>query len=88
MAKDPKGKKRPALAISFRTYVRGHPWEDSTAGDFAADTKADKSFPEIATWGDLKVYLHGLGAADAAMVTARSVWRRYKISQREHSKDA
>jgi hypothetical protein len=88
MAKDPKGKKRPALAISFRTYVRGHPREDSPAGDFIADAKADKSFPEIAAWKDLRSYLYMIGAADAAMVTARSVWRRYKTSQREHSKDA
>jgi protein involved in sex pheromone biosynthesis len=88
MAKDPKGKKRPALAISFRTYVRGHPREDSPAGDFIADANADKSFPEIAAWKDLRSYLYMIGAADAAMVSARSVWRRYNISQREHSKDA
>src|ERR1035437_1500613 len=70
MDKDPKGKKRPALAISFRTYVRGHPREDSPAGNFIADANADKSFPEIAAWKDLKSYLHRIGAADAAMVPA------------------
>lgn len=88
MPRWPKGEKRPTSDISFRTYVLRHPEESSPAGDFIADAKADKSFPDVPIWGDLRAYLYKISAADAAVIAARSVWRRYKISQREHSKDA
>jgi len=88
MPRSPKRENRPTPAMSFRTYVRRLPREVSPAGDFIAGAKADKNLPEIPTWKDLRSYLHKIGAPDTALIAARSVWRRYKILQREHSKDA
>jgi hypothetical protein len=72
---------RSGAPTSFRAFLHTLPAEDSPAGSFVVDAKADKSFPDLKTWAELKGYLHPRG--DAALVAGRAIWRRYRDAQRK-----
>jgi hypothetical protein len=76
---------RPA-ANSFRAYLRALPPDDDpAAAAFVASAKADRSFPDVTSWGELRQYLNKKGLLDASAVAARAVWRRYLRAARQDS---
>ena len=75
----------PPIPSSFRAFLRTLPPEDSPAGDFIATTKADRAFPDVKTWRELRKYLNQVGTINTMAVGARMVWRRYRNAVREAS---
>jgi hypothetical protein len=48
---------------SFRTYARSRRAADVVGAEFITYAKSDPHFPDAKTWGDLRTYLNGRGAA-------------------------
>jgi hypothetical protein len=65
-------------AKSFRTYARSRRAADVVGGEFITYAKSDPHFPDAKTWGDLRIYLNGRGAAHEMVVAARIVWKDYR----------
>jgi hypothetical protein len=60
--------------------------ERSSIGEFIASAKADKAFPNIKSWRELRAYLHRTGSINVAAIGARGAWRRYRDEVRTKSK--
>ena len=71
------------MAKSFREYLRSLSPEKSAIGEFIANAKADKAFPNAESWEELKRHLYKVGANHETTVACRMVWRRYKDELRE-----
>jgi hypothetical protein len=70
------------MAISFKTYVERARVLNTPAGDFIADARLDKSFPDARTWDELKAYLLSRWGTDP-IDAAEASWRNYKAFQRK-----
>ena len=63
---------------SFRTYARSRRAADVVGAEFTSYAKSDPHFPDAKTWGGLRRYLNGRGAAHETVVAARVAWKDYR----------
>ena len=61
----------------FRTFIRARRVTDTPRGDFIADAKADRHFPDARSWAQLACYLVHRHACHGAINAARRVWNAY-----------
>lgn len=64
--------------MKFRKYVRSRRRTDDAVGDFIGDAKADRSFPDVKSWGRLERYLISRGACTGATRAAKTLWCDYE----------
>jgi hypothetical protein len=69
---------------SFRSYVLSRKTRDSLVGDFIGDAQRDRTFPDVATWPELRGYLWQRDACEGAFEAARIVWRCWQSYQKRH----
>lgn len=67
--------------MSFKSYIAQRRITDTPAGDFVADARADRTFPDAKTWDEVRSYLRQRGACGDAVKAAHSVWRQYERSE-------
>ena len=48
---------RTVVPKSFRAFVRSLPSDDPLAGNFLASAKADRAFPDIQSWRELRQFI-------------------------------
>ena len=70
------------MAITFKSYVKRAKASNTPAGDFIADARLDRSFPNPRTWDELKTYLLLRWGTDP-ISAAEASWRNYKAFQRK-----
>ena len=68
---------------SFRAYVRQLGRADLPDGEFVTDLKKDGKFPDVGSWAEVRRYLNEMGAGQHMFVTARQLWRKYRLAQSE-----
>ena len=69
--------------MTFREYLMARRVTDTPMGDFVADAKADRTFPDgDVTWVQVELHLRGRRASEAAIKAGKAVWGMYL--QRRH----
>jgi hypothetical protein len=66
-----------AKKASFKNYVLKRQPDSSAVGEFIREAKADRSFPNAASWWDLRGYLIRRDGGERSLIAARSVWKAY-----------
>jgi hypothetical protein len=70
--------------MTFRQYLRQSTPLDYCEADFTVDALADRGFPAVKRWSELRDYLYWeRNACDGAMVGAARAWRRYLRFRRQ-----
>lgn len=69
---------------NFNDFIERRKVTNTRSGDFIADAKADKRFPPIANWKQLKGYL--AGKHPDVVGTAYGVWRAYLTARSEQKR--
>ena len=70
--------------MSFRAYIQSRRITDTPAGDFTADARADKAFPDARSWTELRRYLERRGAIREAVEAGHRVWAAYRAQVRKN----
>ena len=70
------------IVTGFRAYLRDLPAQDSPEAAFIAAAKANPSFPDVASWAELRQYLRHTGTLDDDAPAARRLWQQYHRAQR------
>ena len=65
--------------MNFLNYVKQRCVTDTPFGDFTADARTDRSFPDARTWREVETYLRHRDACPEAVTAARVVWRAYLL---------
>lgn len=74
---------RSTAPSSFRAYVRQLGRADLPDGELVIELKKDSKFPDVRSWAEVRRYLYKMGAAQPTFVTARLLWRSYRLAQGE-----
>jgi addiction module HigA family antidote len=75
--KKPFSKPAATKAVSFREFVLNLSRADEPDGKLVDEIKADRSFPAVDSWAELRFHLHRMGTSDENLITARRLWRLY-----------
>jgi hypothetical protein len=67
-----------AKKASFKNYVLKKRLDSSAVGEFVREAKADKTFPNAASWWELRGYLIHRDGGERSLIAARSVWNAYR----------
>ena len=71
--------------MTFKEYLSTRRVTDTPQGDFTSDARSDKRMPDVASWQDLRSYLHrtvGDDMIDDVLESARLVWAAYRAKVR------
>ena len=74
---------RSTAPSSFRAYVRQLARADLPDGELVIELKNDSKFPDVRSWAEVRRYLNKIDAAQYTFVTARLLWRKYRLAQSE-----
>jgi uncharacterized protein YozE (UPF0346 family) len=69
-----------ARRMTFKEYISKRRVTDTPAGDFTADARSDRNFPDdVKSWEQVKSYISSKSRHDKdVLAAAREVWRGYQ----------
>jgi len=71
--------------MTFKEYLATRRVTDTPAGNFTADARSDRRFPDVTTWAELRRYVESraeFSISDKVVEAARQVWRGYQSALR------
>jgi addiction module HigA family antidote len=69
--------RRTQKVKTFRAFVLKLSAADISNKELISGIKADRGFPSVNTWADLRFHLNRLGATEEHFVAGRALWRKY-----------
>ena len=69
------------MTLTFKKYLASRRMTNRQAGDFTKDARADRDFPDVNSWEELRAYLARkaqFGAVEEVIAAGQEVWRSYQ----------